>query len=269
MSGKKRRLNRIMKKGRTLIVPMDHGITSPISGIENPDRVIERIRNHVNAIILHKGTIKHSRLVDSFDGGLIAHLSASTTLGNAEDKRVVSSVENAIKLGADAVSLHINVGSSTEGEQLEVLGRISEICDSWEMPLLAMMYPRGKGIDERNPVNVKHAVRIGYEMGADIIKTNYTGSVDTFIEVVEVSSVPVIIAGGSKTSDITLLREVKEAIIAGAAGAAVGRNVFQHSRPDLVVKSLAKIIHEDFEVEEAGEILYERDMVANRGHRLE
>jgi DhnA family fructose-bisphosphate aldolase class Ia len=127
-----------------------------------------------------------------------------------------------------------------------------------------MMYPRGEGINERDIRNVKHAVRVGYELGADIIKTNFTGSIDSFIEVTENCPVPIVVAGGSKISDKELLAEVKSAILAGASGAAIGRNVFQHSRPDLIVKSLNKIIHEDFEVESAEEILYEGDVVVNR-----
>jgi predicted phospho-2-dehydro-3-deoxyheptonate aldolase len=244
---------------------MDHGITSgPIQGLEEPDRIIEKIKGYVDAIILHKGIAKHSRLIAGFEGGLIIHLSGSTSLGDPNDKRLVSSVEGAIRLGGDAVSVHVNVGSPTEGRQLEILGRVSEVCDSWGIPLLAMMYPRGEGINERDIRNVKHAVRVGYELGADIIKTNFTGSIDSFIEVTENCPVPIVVAGGSKISDKELLAEVKSAILAGASGAAIGRNVFQHSRPDLIVKSLNKIIHEDFEVESAEEILYEGDVVVNR-----
>ncbi len=249
MVGKRRRLKRIMRDGRTLIVPMDHGITKPVAGLERIDDVLRRIDGIADAVVLHKGAVKRCGYVGEMEMGLIVHLSASTSLVDPNDKRVVTSVEEAIRLGADAVSIHINIGSRTEGRQIEEAGRIAEVCDSWGIPLLAMIYPRGQGIDERDPEMVKHAVRVGYEIGADIVKTNYTGDPETFSEVVEYSDVPVVIAGGSKKDEISLIREVKEAIDAGAVGVAVGRNVFQHERPDLVAKALRMVIHEGLDVE--------------------
>jgi predicted phospho-2-dehydro-3-deoxyheptonate aldolase len=257
---------KILKRGRTFIVPMDHGITSgPISGIENIDRVIREIMVYVDAVILHKGVAKNSILMQDANIGLIIHLSASSALSSdVNDKRIVTSVENAIKLGGDAVSVHVNVGSRTEARQLTELGHIAEICDEWGIPLLAMMYPRGDKIDERDAEMVRHAVRIGYELGADIIKTNYTGSVDSFIDVVESSPVPVVVAGGSKSDDLKLLQEVKDAILAGAAGAAVGRNIFQHKNPGKMAQALRKIIHGDIRLEDIRGLFYEGNMVAER-----
>lgn len=262
MIGKKRRLRRILKDRRTLIVPMDHGITSPARGLEKVDRILKQIDGVVDAVVLHKGVVKNSKYLSETDMGLIIHLSASTSLNNPNDKRIITSVEKAIELGADAVSIHVNVGSETDGRQLSDAGMIAELCDSYGMPLLAMMYPRGNGINEKDVNAVKHAVRVGYELGADIIKTNYTGSMESFAEVVECSEVPVVIAGGSKKSDVDLLAEVREAILAGAAGAAIGRNVFQHPNPRVIAKALRRVIHDDIGVELAREVLYERDMAA-------
>jgi len=262
MIGKKRRLRRIMKGGKTLIVPMDHGITSPVRGLERIDRVLELIDGEVDAVVLHKGVVKNSTYIAEANMGLIIHLSASTSLRNPNDKRIVTSVEKAIEPGADAVSIHVNVGSETEGRQLSEAGIIAELCDSYGIPMLAMMYPRGDGINEKDVNAVKHAVRIGYELGADIIKTNYTGSVESFAEVVEISEVPVVVAGGSKKGDVDLLVEVRDAMLAGAAGAAIGRNVFQHSNPRSIAKALRRVIHDDIGVELAREVLYEGDMAA-------
>jgi len=79
--------------------------------------------------------------------GVIAHLSGSTALGPSPNKKVlIGSVEEVIRLGADAVSVHINVGAKEESEMLHDLGLISDECDKWSMPLVAMMYPRGESI---------------------------------------------------------------------------------------------------------------------------
>jgi fructose-bisphosphate aldolase/2-amino-3,7-dideoxy-D-threo-hept-6-ulosonate synthase len=116
-----------------------------------------------------------------------------------------------------------------------------------------MMYPRGPKVKSEHDVEyVKIAARIGSELGADIIKTNYTGSPDTFREVVQGSSVPVVIAGGPKMeTEGDLLRMVYDAVNVGAAGVAFGRNIFQAENPTLLVKKLCTIVHKGGTVEEA------------------
>jgi len=243
--GKRRRLKRIFRNGLSLIVPMDHGITKPERGIEKIDLMLEKLDGIVDAFVLHKGVVKHSKFVEEMESALIVHLSASTSLSpDPNAKTVVTSVEKAIELGADAVSVHINVGSSTEAEQLREVGIVSEEADSFGMPLLVMSYPRGDKVDERDPANVVHAARVAYELGADIIKTSYTGSRETFEKVVEFVDVPVLIAGGSKKSFDDLLRDVRDAIVAGAKGVAVGRNVFQADDPRGVVLAIKSAFKE-------------------------
>jgi predicted phospho-2-dehydro-3-deoxyheptonate aldolase len=263
MVGKKRRMNRIVKNGRTLIVPMDHGITKPAEGLEDVDSIMRQIDGVADAVVLHKGVVKRSKFVAEMGMGLIVHLSASTCLVEPNDKRIITSVEKAIELGADAVSIHINIGSKTEGRQLSEAGMIAELCDSWGMPLLAMIYARGEGINEKDPEVVKHAVRVGYEIGADIVKTAYTGSPETFAEVVDVADVPIVVAGGSKVDEFKLLKDISDAISVGAIGAAVGRNVFQHRNPMLIARALRMVIHENAQLDRVKEVLYEGDLAVS------
>jgi fructose-bisphosphate aldolase/2-amino-3,7-dideoxy-D-threo-hept-6-ulosonate synthase len=260
--GKKIRIDRIMDRNtrKTVIIPMDHGIAlGPIKGLENMKKIVNQIaEGGANAILEHKGIIRAGYRGYGRDIGLIMHLSASTDLGpDPDDKVLVAKVEEAIKLGADAVSIHINVGSDTEPEQLRILGRIAGECDEWGMPLLAMVYPRGRTIkDQFNVEVVKHAARIGAELGADIVKTNYTGSRETFEEVVVGCPVPVVMAGGPKTqSNKEFCKTVYDSIQAGGMGVAVGRNVFQHENPTAMVKAISAIVHKNARVEEALKIL--------------
>ncbi len=148
-------------------------------------------------------------------------------------------------MGADAVSVHINVGAQDEDKMLATLGKVADECDLFGMPLLAMMYPRGPKItNEHAPELVAHAARLGAELGADIIKTNYTGDVETFKEVVECCPVPVVIAGGPKAKTAKdILQMTIESIKAGSAGLSIGRNVFQHENPTAMVKALSAIVH--------------------------
>jgi fructose-bisphosphate aldolase / 2-amino-3,7-dideoxy-D-threo-hept-6-ulosonate synthase len=259
--GKTRRLKRIMQKdNRTVIVPMDHGITvGPIQGIENMQNITNQlIKGKVDAILVHKGIAKRINI----DGaGLIVMLSGMSNLSpNVNSKVQVCSVQEAMRIGADAVSVHVNIGAQDEDKMLQNLGKVSEECDMFGLPLLAMMYPRGPKIQsEHDTAVVAHAARIGAELGADIIKTNYTGNMDSFRTVVESCPAPIVIAGGPKCKSIEeVLQTTSDAIKAGAAGISVGRNVFQCDRPTQIAKALSAIVHEDASVQQALKIFGEK-----------
>lgn len=258
MIGKKIRLERIINRhtGRTVIAPMDHGVSNgPMKGIIDIDKTVESISQcGADAILMHKGIVEQGHRGYGKDIGLIVHLSASTSLApNPNNKVIVTSVEKAIQLGADAVSVHVNLGSETESEMLQELGEISETCSYWGIPLLAMMYPRGQKVENEHDVElVKHAARVGSELGVDIVKTNYTGDPDSFKEVVEGALVPVVIAGGPKVdTDEELLQMVKDSIEVGGAGVAFGRNLFQAENPGKITKAISEVVHNDLEVNEA------------------
>ena len=264
MIGKRIRIERIInrKTGKCVIAPMDHGISGgPIPGLINMTETIDSVASGgANAVLMHKGMVKNGHRGYGKDIGLILHLSASTDLSvDPYHKVQVTSVEKALQLGADAVSVHINIGSEKEPEMLKSTGRIAEECDKWGMPLLAMMYPRGPKIEnEHDPEVVKLAARVGAELGADIVKTNYTGDPDTFKEVVDGCPVPVIIAGGPKVeTDKQLLEMVNDAMEVGGAGIAIGRNVFQAKDPTKMTRALVEIVHNRMSPDEALEIINE------------
>jgi predicted phospho-2-dehydro-3-deoxyheptonate aldolase len=256
--GKRIRLERIIdrKTGHTVIVPMDHGLTmGPIAGLEDMSAIINKIADGgANAVILHKGIVRAGHRGYGKDIGLIIHLSGSTAIGpDPQSKVPVASLEEAIKLGADAVSVHVNVGAVNEHDQLRSLGAVSEACAEWGIPLFAMMYPRGPKVkNEYDPTLVAHAARVGAELGADIVKTVYTGDINSFKKVVRGCPVPVVIAGGPKmANDRDVLQMAFEAMKAGAIGVSIGRNIFQHRNPINMTKALAKIVHENASVERA------------------
>jgi len=250
MIGKKIRLERILNRNthKTIIVPMDHGVTvGPIHGIIDIPQTIDRVSSGgANAIVMHKGLVERGHRSSGKDIGLMVHLSASTSLAvDSNAKTIVCSVEEAVRLGADAVSIHVNLGANTESDMLYAMGKISRSCRDWGMPLFAMMYTRGPKIQDEYDVRVvKHAARVGAELGADIVKVSYTGSAETFHEVVEGCPVPVVIAGGEKMeTDDEILEMVQGAISAGGAGVSIGRNIFQHENPEDIVRQIASIVH--------------------------
>jgi fructose-bisphosphate aldolase / 2-amino-3,7-dideoxy-D-threo-hept-6-ulosonate synthase len=254
--GKIIRLERIFSResGNAVIIPMDHGVTvGPIEGIINISKTANVIADSgANAVIIHKGTALYAHRGYGKDLGLIIHLSAGTKYSKGH-KVIITTVEEAIEYGADGVSVHINIGADTESEMLEQLGDISRSCKRWGMPLIAMMYPRGPEIPNEFDVDVvKHAARIGSEFGVDIVKTNYTGSYESFCKVIESCPAPIVIAGGPKmNSDKELLTMVFDAMRAGARGVSIGRNIFQHKNVIGITKAISSIVHNKSSVEDA------------------
>jgi class I fructose-bisphosphate aldolase len=257
--GKRVRLERLINRetGKTVLVPMDHGVSSgPMEGIVNLKETVQKIaEGGANAIILHKGMVEAGHRGKGKDVGLIIHMSASTDLSlRKNDKVLVCTVEEAIKLGADGVSIHVNIGAEDEKQMLKDFGEVSKKCLEWQMPLLAMMYYRGPEVkNPYDPNAIAHIARIAAELGADIVKVPYTGDPESFRKVVEGCPVPVVIAGGPKVdSDEALLKMVYDAVVvAGGAGLSIGRNIFQHRDVALITSVLSKIVNEGISVEEA------------------
>lgn len=260
--GKKIRMGRIFNRQtkRSIIVPMDHGVSiGPCEGLINMREAVKIVaEGQGDAVLMHKGLVQCGLREDGNDVGrdvgLIVHLSASTSLSPfPNSKTLVASVEDAIKLGADGVSMHINIGDENESAMLSDLGKVASLADQWGMPLLAMLYGRGPLIsNEYDPHLVAHLARVGVELGADVVKVPYTGDMDSFARVVEGCCVPVVIAGGPKLdSTKAFLTVVHDALKAGAAGLSVGRNVFQHENMLDLIKTLRGLVHEDWSLGQA------------------
>jgi fructose-bisphosphate aldolase/2-amino-3,7-dideoxy-D-threo-hept-6-ulosonate synthase len=247
------RLERISTDGNYLIVPMDHGITmGAVTGLKDIEGTIDAVtRGGADCVLTQKGIAP--RVHPNTNGaGFIVHLNGSTTIGPDEnDKRVTGTVEEAIRAGADAVSFHINVGSDYEPKQIEDLSRLTERADRFGMPVLAMAYARGPGIDGSDPEALGHAVRLAEELGADVVKTGYSGDAESFQHVVESTRLPVVIAGGARGSDRRTLEKVRGTMDAGGAGISMGRSIFQHDDPESIARAVAAVVHDDASAEEA------------------
>jgi len=255
-------MERIMdrKTGNAVIVPMDHGISvGPLEGLIDMQKAVDDVSiGGATAVLMHKGLIRYSHRMAGEDVGLILHLSASTDLGPTTNSKVlVATIDEAIKCGADAVSIHINFGSEDEPYMLESAGEISRQCAEWGMPLLVMAYPRGPQIKNQfDPDAIAHCARAAAELGADVVKVSYTGDIDTFKEVCRGALAPVVIAGGPKMdSDMDILNMVHDSMIAGGRGVSIGRNVFQNKNVPGITKAISSIVLEGYSVEEAAKFL--------------
>jgi len=257
MIGKTIRLRRIFdqKTEKTVIVPMDHGISmGPVQGIADIRTTIDKVaEGGASAIVIHKGLVPYAGPAVGSRLGLIVHISASTSVSPDPNYKVlVAKAESAAALGADGISIHCNVGCDSEDKMVADFGMVSDRCRELGMPLLAMCYPRGKNIKDSYDVGVvSHCARLAAELGADVVKTNFTGSTDSFKTVVKGTPIPVVIAGGPKMkTEFDLLSMVYDAMQAGAKGISIGRNVFQHEDVVGVTRRLSKIVFEGMQPKE-------------------
>jgi fructose-bisphosphate aldolase / 2-amino-3,7-dideoxy-D-threo-hept-6-ulosonate synthase len=248
MDGKTWRLRRILNPldGKTLILPMDHGLSmGPIHGLVRPADFLSRIKEAApDAIVLNKGLVRFLPRDLPAGTGLIVHLSAGTELGPQDVKVRVTGVDDALSQGADAVSVHINFNGPREAEMVSDLGRVADRCLALGLPLLVMVYLRGGKLPQNDPRGLSIAARACAELGADVVKLPWPDSDDAMREIVAGCPVPVVLAGGARQECLDSLEEhIQVALAAGAAGVAVGRNVFQNPDPAAVLARLAGLIH--------------------------
>ncbi len=258
--GKTRRLSRIINTntGKTVVVPIDDSlIFGPFGGLSDLSSKVEQIANgQPDAVLAFPGVYRNfSGLLKAVSG--IVNLTASTVRSVHTRKILVGNVATSVALDVDGVAVHVNVSSAYEAEMLQNLGRVSAECEVFGMPLLAIMYPRKEvhgedynydDIKESNPDEfaniVSHCVRIGADLGADVIKTRFTGTSKSFERVVTACfPIPVVIAGGPLLDPKDMLENAYAAIQAGAAGVSFGRNVFHRSDSKAFILALREIVH--------------------------
>ncbi|MDQ2587681.1 2-amino-3,7-dideoxy-D-threo-hept-6-ulosonate synthase [Saccharothrix yanglingensis] len=246
-----RRLSR-PRDDRYLFVPLDHSVSDgPVVSRDRwRDLVDSVVVGGADAIIVHKGRVRTIDPDVLAGCALVVHLSAGTAhMADMNAKVLVGDVEEALRLGADAVSVHVNIGSDTEARQLADLGSVAAACDDWNVPLIAMAYPRGPRIvDPNDPALLAHVVNIAADLGADIVKTNLAAPSERMAEVIATSPIPVLVAGGPATGG-SLVDHARTAMAVGCAGLAVGRRVFTSPTPMSLVAELASIVHEESEAD--------------------
>ena len=271
------KLAKIMPKGRAMILAYDQGFEhGPRDFVRNPesrnlDYILEIAKSgHFTAIVLHAGLAeKYSGKIRDWEIPLILKLNGRSEIYTEDDpySPQLYSVEDAVLLGATAVGYTVYTGSKYENQMNKEFAAIIREAHSKGLPAIGWMYPRGSSITDKKSLSktvemalkeqegsnlaidetstiVAYGVRIGLELGADIVKVKYTGSVESFRHVVE-SAAPtkVVMSGGPTTdTDEEFLSMVKDILKAGAVGIAVGRNIWQRKDPLELSKKLHKII---------------------------
>jgi len=249
-----RRLRRIFRPdGRAFIVAIDHGLTEgPVPGLESIPRILDIITHGgADAVLASYGTaIRFEEALAPL--GLIMRIDAGgTSLGKLEPAGSYYSVADALRVGADAVAVSAFPGTVQEELSLRSLATTITEAHRWGLPVLGEMQPGGfdSGPEFHTPAQLAVAARVAAEMGADWLKMPYA---ENYGQVVASSFVPVVILGGVKTDDARLLLEtIHIALETGAAGVAMGRNIFQARNPGAIVRAVAALIHDNDTVDQA------------------
>ena len=245
MDGKIIRMNRLLNNGSMLCVPLDHGITtSEIGHLTNFTNIVEAITNNgASAIIVHKGLVRFLPLLKNT--GIIVHLSASTEKMQTVQKVIVCEVEEAIALGADAVSIHVNLGNDYEKQMLQDFARISKDCQRFGVPLFVMMYIRdNNNKDISTKETERQSIRIAAELGADIVKIGVNlEQIDRLRYVIKDALIPVVVAGGDIKKSENLYAATMNLMGTGLLGVSFGRNIFMSDNPAKTTLELSKIVY--------------------------
>jgi fructose-bisphosphate aldolase/2-amino-3,7-dideoxy-D-threo-hept-6-ulosonate synthase len=261
------RLKRVIDPaGVSLICALDHGMTSPIFLEPLADiatRTAEAVAGGANVVMMSKGMIRVAAPAFSPTTSLALLLSASAVPERAQPEVVqIAQVEEALRLGADAVVLFTALGGDAEAGMIRILAGVGRECAALGMPLIAeaefpTTYAQVEELKEQYGFEyLRRNVRLCAELGADIVKTNWPGDEDSFGRLVEAASgIPVVLAGGSRLEDRELLRRMEAAMAAGAIGCSVGRNIFMHRSPGAITRALSRVIRERWDAgRAAGEL---------------
>jgi DhnA family fructose-bisphosphate aldolase class Ia len=253
--GKHIRLGQIFRDGRSVVVAVDHGgIAGPILGIVKPASLMRAcVRGGADAVLTTRGFVKASLEEWAPSTALILRLTGGfTVLGGRFEEERISSPETALRYGAAAAAATVKFGHTREGDFIREASLIGDTCEQWGLPLMIEAMARGKDMEPTDPEGVKVAARAAQEIGADIVKCDYTGDPDSFRSVVEGCPVPVVVLGGEKSDSLEqVFEEVHGSLQAGGAGIAIGRNIWQHPSPQAVVEAMVGLVHEGWSVKQA------------------
>jgi DhnA family fructose-bisphosphate aldolase class Ia len=255
-TGKAIRLRRILDPdtGTTTMFAFSHGTSAPevLAGLEDPVAMVKAAaEGGADCVFLGPGIVPAvaATLGATRSVGLVVKVTATASRGGVPYQEVATAtVERCLALGADAVVALLPFAPENEPDVIRLTAELGEACERWGMPLIAEAeYPNSYYGDEDFASTwgvpyLRRSARLCAELGADVIKSNWTGSPETFREIVECVPVPVVVAGGSRESDLDLLTKVADARAAGAAGCSVGRNIFQHEAPEAMVRAIAAVV---------------------------
>ncbi len=246
--GMKNRISRIIRTGRCVMLAVDHGyFQGPTTGLESLGKTVAPLLPFADALMITRGAVRNW-IDPEVDIPIILRVSGGQSiLKELSNEIITTSVEDAIRINASAITCSVYIGGEYEKETIGNLSGLVDEGEKYGIPVLAVTAV-GKEM-ARDARYLGLASRICVEIGAHMIKTYYT---ENFGKVVEAcGNVPVVIAGGKKQPEMDALQMSYNAVSEGAAGVDMGRNIFQSDRPVGMIKAVRAIVHDNKSVEEA------------------
>ena len=258
--GKSIRLNRIFghPSGRLCSVAVDHFVgyanEMPPGLADLPKTIAEVVAEGPDAVTMQKGTALTCWGPHAGKTAMIMQAGCFTP-----DERileVLTDPEECIRAGADAIAIAICVREGSEGRFIKILSDGVSAAAKYDLPVIAHIYPRIFTPDGprllHDADNIAWAVRVGIECGADVIKVGYTGDPVSFGQIAKACPVPVVAAGGPKTSTfLEALEAMKGVVDCGANGATIGRNIWGHGNIRGALRAFKAVIHDGKSAEDA------------------
>lgn len=247
--GIKNRLSQIIKPetGRTVMLAVDHGyFLGPTSGLEDPQKTITPLLQFADSIMLTRGTLRNCVDPEQAKPVILRASGGSSVLKELSNEEITTSIQEAIRLNVAAVTCSIFVGAEYEKQSLMNLSRLINEAETFGIPVLAVTAVGKEMV--RDARYLALSCRIAAEMGAHLVKTYYCAD---FEQVVDGCFVPVVVAGGKKTSEKDALKLAENAIRHGAIGVDMGRNIFQCEHPVAMIQAVRSVVHEKISAEQA------------------
>ena len=248
--GLKNRMAKIIKPtdNRAVMLAVDHGyFLGPTEKLEVPKKTVQPLLKHCDSLMITRGVLRTSVNANQDVPVVLRVSGGSSIIGeDLSNEEITTSVKDAIRLNVTALAMSIFVGSKYEHKTIVNLGRLVNEAEEYGIPVLAVTaVGKELGKDARY---LSLACRVAAEQGAHIVKTYYCKD---FEKVVESCPVPIIIAGGKKTSEREALELTYNAIKAGAVGVDMGRNIWQSDNPVPMIKAVRGIVHGNLNVNQA------------------
>lgn len=256
--GMKNRLSKLIQPdGHCFFLPIDHGyFQGPAKCLEKPGETIKPLLAYCDALFVTRGVLRSS-VEPTNTKPIILRVSGGTSMVGKDlaNEGITTSIEEIIRLNAQAVGTSIFIGSDYEHQTLLNLAKLVNVCENYGIPVMAVTAV-GRELEKRSSRYLALSCRIAAELGARVVKTYWCK--ESFEKVVEGCPVPVVIAGGPKCeSELEVLEFVYDGMQKGAIGINLGRNIWQSSYPVAMARALRAIVHENLTAKEAYDLFNE------------
>ncbi len=257
----KNNMQTIFRDGKIVVLAMDHAAYMPVTGLTYPGEIIKQMHPHLDAFLVNFGVANTFREELSDKAVLLRADTENVHHGRPTESFPVLCYDasDAVAVGAHALVAMCYTGHPGEPEMRRNVAKLVSSASSAGLPVMVESLPLGLGRTEHyTPENVSYAARLVAELGANIAKIPYTGDINSFRQVVENSFIPIVVLGGSKEDDdLGFLKSIADAMTAGAAGVAIGRNIWGHAEPAKMAACVSSIVHENATAQDA----YDQHMV--------